>query len=98
MIVVLSFGLRECQSFVLIKAPPWLTFSVCPSIEFEVPTLDSLALKNRLILTCFRIFRVLMGSSSLIPPILAGYQVFETDHFVRFKHNDANSIPYSDKG
>ena len=23
--------------------------------------------------------------------------MFETDHFVRFKHNDANSIPYPDE-
>src|SRR5210317_762701 len=97
-IVVLSFGLRECQSFVLIKAPPWLTFSVCPSIECEVSALDSFALKNCLILTCFRLSRVVMGSSSFLPPKLASYQVFETDHFVRFKHDNANSIPYQHKG
>jgi hypothetical protein len=60
--------------------------------------LDSFASKNRLILTCLRLSRVVMGSSSFLPPRLAGYQVFETDHFVRYKHNDANSIPYQHKG
>jgi len=39
-----------------------------------------------------------MGSLSFLPPKLAGYQVFETDHFVRFKHNTANFIPYQHKG
>jgi len=39
-----------------------------------------------------------MGYSSFLPPKLAGYQVFETDHFVRFKHNTANFIPYQYKG
>jgi hypothetical protein len=39
-----------------------------------------------------------MGCSSFVPPKLAGYQVFETDHFVRFQHNNANSIPDQHQG
>ena len=61
MMVVLSFGLKECQSFVLMKAPPWLTFSVSPSMESDEPALDSLALKYCVILTCLRLLEVAIG-------------------------------------